>query len=74
MEKLLTIPATTADVGELLSSTLAQQKADNRHCLMKVITSLQFLARQGCSIRGHDEKDGNLFQLLALRNKDDVKV
>ena len=41
---------------------------------MKVITSLQYLARQGCSIRGHDEKEGNLFQLVVLQSKDDVKV
>ena len=74
VEKLLILPATTTDVGELLSSTLAKQKADNRHCLMKVITSLQYLARQGCSIRGHDEKEGNLFQLVVLQSKDDVKV
>ena len=71
---LLTLPATTADVGEMLSSTLAQEKADNRHCFLKVLSSLRFLAKQGCSIRGHEEKDGNFYQLFSLFCEDDTRV
>ena len=71
MEKLLTTPATTPDIGELLSSELAQ---DNRHCFMKVLIGLQFLARQGIGIRGHDENESNLYQLLRLLNENDAKV
>ena len=80
MEKLLTIPATTSDVGELLSllsllsSELAQQKPDNWHCFMKVLTGLQYLARQGISIWGHDESESNLYQVLRLLNGNEVKV
>ena len=32
--------------------------------------SLQFLLKQGLAIRGHDEVDGNLYQLLLLRSND----
>lgn len=74
MEKLLTLPTTTSDVGEMLSSTLIKEKAENRQCLLKVLSSLRFLARQGCGIRGHDEADGNFFQLLKLRCEDDSQV
>ena len=75
VEKVLMLPATTPDISEMLLSTLAQEKATNRHCLLKVMSSLRFLARQGCGIRGHDdEKDGNSHQLLTLRSKDDSKA
>ena len=72
MEKVLTLPASTGDVGELLSSAHAREKAANRHCLLKVISTLRFLARQGCAIRGHgDETDGNFHQ---LRGEEDEMV
>ena len=60
VEKLLTLPSTTMDTGELLFSPHAQEKAANRHCLLKVISSRQFLGKQGCAIQVHgDEIDGN---------------
>ena len=34
------------------------------------LTSLQYLVRQGLPIRGHEEVEGNLTQLLLLRAKD----
>ena len=72
---VLTLPTSTKDVGELLSTAHAQEKADNRHCLLKVLCSLRFLARQGCAIRGHgDDKDGNFQQLLKLLGEEDKKV
>ncbi len=43
VEKLITLPATTPDVGELLSSSLAQERAKNRQCVMKVLNSLKFI-------------------------------
>ena len=62
---LLTLPTTTRDVEELLSSAHAHEKAVNRRCLLKVISTLRFLARQGCAIRGHgDETDWSFYQLL----------
>lgn len=74
VEKLLTLPATTRNVGEMLSTALVQERENNRHCLLKVLSSLKFLARQGCGIRGHDECEGNLYQLMKLMSKDDSKV
>ena len=36
--------------------------------LLKVMSSLMYLLKQGLSIRGHREEDGNLMQLLYLRS------
>ena len=44
--------------------------AENRDLLMKQLSSLQFLLRQGLAIRGHKETEGNLIQLLELRSED----
>ncbi len=51
----------------------AQANADQerrRAALLKELSSLKFLLRQGLAIRGHDEKEGNLYQLLRLRAED----
>ena len=41
------------DVGEMLSSQHSQQKNENRECLLKILSNLKFLARQGipCTAR-----------------------
>ena len=39
--------------------------------LLKQLSSLRILFRQGLAIRGHDKFDGNLEQLLQLRSEDD---
>jgi hypothetical protein len=75
VERILTLPATTRDVGELLSRMHTQEKAQNRQCFLKILSNLRFLARQGCAIRGHgDETDANFHQLLKLRCEDDKTV
>ena len=75
VEKVITLLATTSDVGEMLSTALARDRANNRHFLLKILSSLQYLARQGCAIRGHDDKcDGNLYQLMKFVSKNDSKV
>ena len=72
MEEMLTLPSTTPDIGEMLSSSLADEKGNNRHCLLKVISSLNYFVRQGISDRGHeDKKAGNLLHLLMLHSEDD---
>lgn len=65
----------TKDIGETLSQTHAAEKSENRECLLKILSSLRFLARQGLAIRGDgDESDGNYIQLLKLRGEDDSRV
>ena len=43
----IVLPSTCPDVGEMLSSQLAQEREENRECLLKIISNLKFLARQG---------------------------
>jgi hypothetical protein len=47
-----------------------QQQEQRRRLLMVEVSSLQYLLRQGIAIRGHNEEDGNLFQLMRLRSID----
>ena len=44
---VITLPRTAGDVGEMLSSTLATDKWDNRRYLLKVAETIKFLARRG---------------------------
>ena len=74
VEKLCTIPATCRNVGEMLCNSLAVEKANNRHCVLKVVSGLEFLARQGCGIWGHDDNHGNLLQLMKPLHENDAKV
>ena len=52
MELLITIPETTQDVGEMLSSSLAVKKKANCQVLMKIAQNILFLAKQGIPLRG----------------------
>ena len=63
--------ATTVDVGDTLNAAAISEKEKNREYLLKVLSSVRFLARQGLALRGDgDEQDSNLMQLLQLRGED----
>jgi hypothetical protein len=85
VERMLKLPATTPDVGEMLVGQLAEQKKHNRKMLLHVIRSVHFLARQGLALRGItstsdsasdavSEPDSNLHQLLELVSSYDPRV
>ena len=72
---MFTLPANTRDVGEHLSAEHEEEKATNRNSLLKVLSNLRFLARQGRSMRGHkDENDSNFVQLCRLCGEDDPRL
>ena len=49
------------NVGDMLSKQTATEKQQNRQYLLKVLTSIRFLARQGLPFRGDgDETDSSL--------------
>ncbi len=52
------------------SSQLSAQQELHRSGLVKQLTAMQFLLRQGLALRGHHDKDGNLYQLLVTWSKD----
>ena len=42
----------------------SKEKRDNRECLLKILSSVRLLARQGLALRGDgDESDSNYIQL-----------
>ena len=46
--------------------------------LMRLLSSVRYLSRQGLALRGHHESadtlDGNLYQLLLLRSENDCPM
>ena len=69
---MITIPATTRDIGEQLSQIHCQEKATNRRMFLKILSAIRYLARQGLALRGDgDEQNGNFLQLLKLKGQDD---
>ena len=48
-----------------------KDQENRRQILFKQLFSLRYLLRQGLAIRGHNETEGNLIQLLKLRSEDD---
>lgn len=69
---LITLPATTKDIGEQLVQQHAKERECNQRMWLKIISSIRYLARQGLAPRGNgDEEDGNFFQLLKLKGEDD---
>ena len=57
-----------------LSSQVQKDQVIAQKCLLKLISSLRFLARQGLAVRGHDEAQGNFLQLLHLRCEDSEEL
>ena len=61
------------DVGEVMSSQLAQQRQIERKYLLEVIKCLRYLGRQGIPLQGHDNND-NFTQLLYLLGSNDKNI
>ena len=47
VEVIISLPATTMNIGAQLSKQYAQEKEMNRKMLIKILLCIQFLARQG---------------------------
>jgi len=46
-DAMLTLPATTCDIGEICSSQHSKDKHNHRVYFLKILASIRFLARQG---------------------------
>ena len=58
MLKTVTLPATTHDIGESLSSQFAAERLHRRQCFLKLLSNVRFLSRQALLLRGDgDEMD-----------------
>ena len=57
VELLITLPATTRDVGEMLSNDNQQEKQINRGILINIISCIKYLARQGMALQGDGDEE-----------------
>ena len=62
------------DVRTMIDTRSKADQAQRRSMLVKQLSSLRYLLQQGLAIRGHDECDGNLYQLLHLRSEDSQQL
>ena len=53
-----------------MNKGLLQEQKQSRACLLKLISSLKYLAGQGLAIQGRKSDDGNFIELLNLRSED----
>lgn len=51
IQVVVEFPKQCTDIGEMLSKQHTDIKKTNRKCLLKILTSMQYLARQGISFR-----------------------
>ena len=80
-ERLITAPTTAkGDIAYLIDENSQAIKQNNREMLLKILSSIRYLARQSLPLRGNwkeeekSEYDSNFFQLLKLRCEDDPKL
>ena len=68
----LNISKECLDVGKTLTSKSENEMACNRKALLKLMSNLRFLARQGLPLRGAgDDSNSNFSQINLLRGEDD---
>ena len=61
-------------ISTQIQKQLSNEQEKARICLHKLFTSIEYLARQGLSLRGHTEIDGNFHKLLQLRSEDSPEL
>jgi len=51
IQVMVVLPKTTCNIGDSLSATHAEEKAENRKMLLKILQNIHFLGRQGVTQR-----------------------
>lgn len=57
-------------IDAVMDQSCKAEQTCRREMLIKQLESLRYLLKQGLAVRGHEEADGNLYQLLLLRSND----
>ena len=65
VEMVITLPPTTTQIGVHISKEYEKEMAENRKALLKILSSIRYLAKQGLALRRKDGS-GNFDQLLML--------
>ena len=61
-------------VNTHLHPQLTDEKEKAHHCLQKIFTSIEYLARQALPLRGHNGSNSNFSQLLQLQADDSPEL
>ena len=64
----------TESIASQLDDARKRDEKLHREALIKQLSSLRYLTRQGLAIRGHEDTESNFFQLLQLRSEDDPNL
>lgn len=76
--KIAATKSTSSGIGAQLSAQLERDQKYHRTMLMKLLSCIKYLARQGLPFRGHNEDaesfEGNLYQLLLLEARDSTDM
>ena len=64
----------TVNIAGILNSKKKEQKVQRQHMLLKLLSALRFLARQGLASQSHEESEGNMIQLLHMWSTHDANL
>lgn len=72
VERTVSLPKCTENIGESLSAIHAAEKAVARQALLKILSNVRVLSRQALPLRGDkkDEPNSNFIQMYKLRAED----
>lgn len=62
------------NVAAQINSQHKEEQKTSQLMLLKILSSLQYLSRQGLAIRGHSADEGNFQLLLRLRSEDNADL
>ena len=69
--KLVFVPCSTQDIGELFSSQLTRDRENSWKCFLKILLNVHFLSQQGLLLRGDgDKSNSNFMRFLELHKED----
>ena len=57
-------------IDAVMDQSCKAEQTCRREMLIKQLESLHYLLKQGLAVRGHEEADSNLYQLLLLQSND----
>ena len=64
----------SVNIGAILDSKRKEQQLRRQEMLQKHLSSVRYLARQGLALRGHEESEGNMLQLLQMWSEHDSGI
>ena len=71
VNRFVEVPSSTDDIVGTVTKNLLEIQQKNVSALMKILSSIRYLARQRLPLRSHNDSESNFRQLLLLWAEDD---